>query len=443
MQTLTRSKTPRETGSTESRHAQSWRRTASALSVLCLAAALAGCAPASGGSEGNAVTLTYGIWDKAQQPAMEQIIEEFERENPSIDVRITLTPWDAYWTKLKTAATGGSAPDVFWMMMDRLKLYADGGVLLPLSERIRDDHLDMSNYVDATVEGFTWQDQIYGMPKDTNSFGLFYNKTLFAQAGVPVPDETWTWDDVVSAAQNLTDADGGVYGIGAPVADVLGYYLTIPQAGGYVISPDGTRSGYDDPRTIAGLRFWSDLINRYHVSPTVQQMTDTDVMSMFTSGKIAMCYGGSWDPIALSMVPYATENVAVAPLPKGENRSFYANGIGNVAFAKTEHPEEAWTFLQFLGSKRAAEIQAETGTVIPAFKGEEDTYARALPQFDLKVITDQLPNGLPIPSSIDTAVWSDFAITEFTKAWTGEESVEQAARIVAEQMNTALATEAK
>lgn len=60
------------------------------------------------------VTLWYAVWNKDQVPAMEKIVTAFEQSHPNIDVKVQLTPFE-YWTKLQTAATGGSAPDVFWM----------------------------------------------------------------------------------------------------------------------------------------------------------------------------------------------------------------------------------------------------------------------------------------------------------------------------------------
>jgi multiple sugar transport system substrate-binding protein len=411
--------------------------------LLCVLLAAASCSSAEPGTSSGPVTLTYGIWDAAQRPAMQQIVDSFERQHPDIKVRIALTPWDTYWTKLQTAATGGSAPDVFWMLNDHFPLYASGGALLQLDDQIKDAKLNLADYVPSSAAGVQWDGHVYGIPKDTNSFGLFYNKALFKAAGVAPPDASWTWADVVTAAQRLTDRKKGVYGVAAPVNDVLSYYLTIPQAGGQVISPDGRSSGYADPGSIEGLRFWTDLIQRYHVSPTAQQLSDTDPVALFTAGKIAMYYGGSWDPIAIAAIPAGSKNTGIAPLPKGRNASFYANGIANVAFAKTEHPEQAWEFLRFLGSGEAADLQARSGAVIPALKGHEDAYVRAFPQFHMQALVDQLPNAKPIPASRDTARWEDFATREFTRAWAGQTSVEEAARTVADQMNRDLSKEAK
>ncbi len=423
------------------------RRLLAAAPAVTLMAATGACrtSQSTGGSarsRGETVTLTYGLWDLSQLPAMKQIIAEFEKAHPKIRIRTAVTPWDTYWTKLQTAATAGNAPDVFWMTIDSFKLYASGGVLQPLDDAIKRDGVDMSAFVSAVTDGYRWNDKQFGIPKDTNSFGLFYNKKLFADASVSVPGADWTWDDLVAAAVELTDADKRVHGIAAPLADVLGYYLTIPQAGGQVISPDGRTSGYDQQGTIQGVEFWTDLINRHHASPTLQQLTDTDALSMFTSGKVAMYYAGSWDPVAIAAVPYTKKYADVAPLPKGpKDATFYANGLANVVYAKSKYPDESWQFAKFLGSKKAAEIQARTGTVIPALMGEEASYAKSIPQFNLRALIDQLPNARTFPSSVHTSVWSDNALKVFAAAWTGEKPVPQTAKEIATQMNSALAKE--
>lgn len=410
--------------------------------TLLTAAACSGpsATKAAGGSTGD-VTLTYALWDETQLPAMKKIIAEFEKANPRITVQPAVTPFDSYFTKLQDAATSGTAADVAWMTQDSFQLYASGGVLMPLDSLVQRDKINMDNYVDSVVKGYTRQGKLYGMPKDINSFGVFYNKKLFAAANVKPPDLSWTWSDLVQAAKRLTDKSSGVFGFAGQLTDVEGYYLTIPQSGGFVISPDGMSSGYDDPKTIAGLQFWTDMILKYHVSPTLQQLTDTAAQSLFTAGKVAMYYGGSWEPVAMQAVPYAKDNVDVAELPADLNRRFYANGLGNVIFAKTKHPTEAWEFTKFLGGPQAAQIQAATGTVIPAYKGNDDAYSKSMPEFALSKLIGQLPQGLPFPASVNTAVWETDALNEFTAAWSGQKPVAQVAKSVAAKMNAALAKE--
>jgi multiple sugar transport system substrate-binding protein len=418
--------------------------------ALALAAAaattsllLAGCAGGGGGGGDEKVTLSYAIWDAEQKPAMQKVVDEFEKKNPNIDVKIQVTPWETYWTKLKTAATGGSAADVFWMNNANMPNYASGGAIMSLQDRIDKDKFDMSNYVQAQVKAHSLDGKVYGIPKDVDAIGLWYNKTLFANAGVAEPTADWTQQDLIGAAQKLTDPATGVFGIAAQSDAQQSYYNTIPQAGGQVISDDKKKSGYDTPEAIAGIQFWSDLIQKYKVSPTLQQQTDTDPVTMFKSGKVAMLYDGSWAATEFKNVPYTEENAQVAPMPKGVQAGGVTNGLSNVMFAKTPHPDQAWDFIKFLGSKDAADIQAESGAVIPAFNGTTQAWVDATPEYNLQVFVDSLPDATAYPASLNTAVWQDAVAVEINKAYTGDETAEQAAKNSADIMNKALAAESK
>ncbi|MEU9091619.1 extracellular solute-binding protein [Streptomyces sp. NPDC048428] len=94
--------------------------TAAAATTLAAAPLASGCSsssppsPSSGGGSRRG-HLTYGVWDVYQLPAMNRAAREFERTRPGVTVDVQLTPNGTYWAKLRTACTGGAAPDVFWM----------------------------------------------------------------------------------------------------------------------------------------------------------------------------------------------------------------------------------------------------------------------------------------------------------------------------------------
>ena len=261
------------------------------------------------------VTITYGFWDKNQAPALQQIANAFHRAHPEITVKQQVTPFAEYWTKLQTAATGGSLPDVFWMNGPNFLLYASNGILMPLSDNIKKDKVSLSNYPSSLVKLYSYQGKVYALPKDFDTIGLWYNKTLFRAAHVKFPDATWTWKTLMAAARKLTNKSKGVWGIAAQNANQEGYYNTIPENGGYVITANHKKSGYDTPNTIGGLKFWTDMI-KAGVSPTNAQMTETTPISMLESGKIAMLYGGSWNAIEFNSNSYTKNRVDVAVLPK-------------------------------------------------------------------------------------------------------------------------------
>lgn len=421
------------------------RRTVAA-GLLSLALGAAACGGDGGGSAGGGgggggnVTLSYALWNQDQAPVMEQLAAAHEKANPNVNVEIQVTPFGEYFTKLQTAIQGGGGPDVFWLNAPNLALYAANEAVLPLTERAQEDNVDLSAYPEALVELYQREGELYALPRDFDTIGLWYNKELFAAAGVKPPDDSWTWDDVRTAAKKLTDPAKGQFGIAAWLTDQQGYYNTIAQAGGYVVSEDGKTSGYDEPETIAGLKFWTDLIADGS-SPSHQQMTDTEPKQMFQSGKVAMFYGGSWQAVSFQATPEIGTKIDVAPLPAGEQETVIIHGLGNAINAQTDHADAAWDFVRFLGSKEAAEISAKSGIVIPAYEGTQEAWLNAFPEYNVQVFLDQVETATPFPVSQNTAEWQALEKKMLVPAWTGERPVQEAATELAEGMDKILAEE--
>ncbi|MEU0569702.1 sugar ABC transporter substrate-binding protein [Nonomuraea sp. NPDC005983] len=405
-----------------------------------LVAGLAGCS-SSGESSDGTVTITWGHWGTADMwgPTATKLAQAFEKSHPKIKVKIEFTPNKEYWTKLQTAAASGSAPDVFWMNGPRIGVYASQGALMPLSDQIAKDKLDMSKYPKALVDLYQLDGKQYGIPKDYDTIGLFYNKDLFDKAKVKYPTADWTWDDVRKAADKLTDASSGVWSIGAPAWNQTHYYDTMVQAGGYIISDDKKKSGFDDPASLQGLQFWKDFLDKKQ-SPTQQQMTDTDPSVLFQNGKLAMFYDGSYDAVMYQNSKGL--NWDVAPMPKGpKSNASIIHGLANVIYAKTKHPQEAWEFEKFLSSEEGNRIQAESGAVIPAYEGLADAWAKSMPGKNLQIFLDAATTAVPYPISKNTAVWARKEVDAITKAYTDGNQVEPIAKEFAATMNADLSAE--
>lgn len=386
------------------------------------------------------VTISYAIWDKNQQPTLRKMADKFESENPNIKVKIELTPWAQYWTKLETAATGGSMADVVWMNGPNVAKYVNGKILMPLDSFIKNDKYNMSNFPKSLVDLYTVKGQRYGMPKGFDTIGLWYNKAIFDQAKLPYPNSTWTWDKMVSVAEKLTNKEKGIYGIAAITDPQAGYYNTILQQGGYIISPDKKTSGFDKPEAIAGIQMWLDLMKK-GISPSAQQMTDTSTDTLFESGKLAMIYNGSWIASEYTTNDNIKNTVDVTVMPLVKKRATVIHGIGNVISAKTKHPQEAWKFVSWLGGKEANEMQAKAGIDIPAYTPALNIFLNSNKKVNLKAFTDELSYSVMYPCSQQTAKWEHVVGDELKKAWAGQATAEDACKSIAQQMNDILKTE--
>ena len=408
------------------------------MATVCaiVSAALSGCSSQGSDSSGGKITLSYALWDKNYAQAAQKQIDAYEAAHPKVTINLQVSAYADYFTTLQAAATGGQAPDVFWMNAPNFQLYASNGVLQPLT----DVKIDTSAYPKSLVSLYSEKGKQFGLPAQFDTVALWYNKSLFDQAHLKYPDSSWTWDTFEQAARTLTDPKKGVFGVAALLEGQEDYYDSIFQAGGYVISPDGKTSGYADPRTISGLAFWTDLI-KSKVSPSQQQMTDTLPLNMFESGKVAMYWGGSWDAVEFANNAYTKANVDVAVLPKGQQRATVIHGVANVVSAHSKHKQAAEDFAAWLGSKQAALILAGTGTAIPAYNGTQQAWLASHPSFHLQVFLDELAYAKPLPVSKDTAAWNTLETNNLVKAWSGAESVQRAATDLANGMDKVLAAE--
>ncbi|SDD75069.1 ABC transporter substrate-binding protein [Glycomyces harbinensis] len=394
----------------------------SAAAVAATALVLSAC---SGGGEDGDVTLTYATWSDDQKPAMEAIAEAFEADHPDIDVEVQVLPWPEYWSTLQVGAAGRTAPDAFWMLADQFPAYAEGGQLLDIAGAVEEAGVDLSAYPESVMDLYDSGDALYGLPKDFDTNGIWFNKALFDAAGVAYPDDTWTWEDTRTAAQELTDADAGVWGIAAPIDRQGGYYNSIYQAGGQVIGDDG-KAAIDSPEAVSGIEFWTNM-QADGSSPTLQQLSDTEAVQMFMDGKIAMYFSGSFWAQRLYGDEAFRANVGVAPLPTGQQRASMISGILNAGYAGTEHPEELAEFLIFASGEEAAKIQGESGAVLPAYEGTQQTWLDSMPEFDLQVFVDAVEYSVPLPISGNAAEWTGLEGEYLTPAWNGEQSAADAA----------------
>lgn len=395
----------------------------------------------SGGDKGG--TITVAIWDNGQKAGLDQIIADYTAATGN-KAEIQVITWDQYWTLLEAGASGGDMPDVFWMHSNEVQKYMENDILMDLTDRIASsEKLEMDKFPEDIKNLYSWNGKTYAIPKDVDTIALFYNKTMFDEAGLSYPDDSWTWDDFYDAAVKLTKEDGSQYGTAMnPSNEQDGWMNIIYSMGGKVLTDDKKASGFDDPNTIKAMEFVQKLVDNVMPPATVMAETGTDVL--LGSGKIAMLSQGSWMVPQFKEHEYISANCDVAVLPKDPttgNRVSLYNGLGWAVSAKTKNPDAAWQLVEWFGTKDMQLKQAQLGVTMAAYDGVSDEWKNNTDKFDLQPFLDMRENIVFRPSTRVTLTWWNPMCETFKEAWNGNMPMADACAQVTQQMNEAISAE--
>lgn len=388
-------------------------------------------------------TLTVAIWDNGQKAGLDAIIADYTKATGN-KAQIQVITWDQYWALLEAGATGGELPDVFWMHSNEAYRYMSNGILMDLTDRIAaSEKVDMNKFPEDICTLYQNEGKTYAIPKDIDTIALWYNKTMFDEAGVPYPDESWTWDDYYEAAVKLTKEDGSQFGTAMnPTNNQDGWMNIVYAMGGKVISDDKTKSGFDDPNTQKAMEYVEKLIK--DTMPSAAAMSETGNDVLFYSGKIAMLPFGSWMIAPIKENEYATANCDVTVLPKdaqtGRRVSIY-NGLGWAVSANTKNPDAAWQLVEWFGSKEGQERQAELGVSMSAYEGVSEGWKNNTDIFDLQPYLDMREDVVFRPYSKSTVAWENQISEDLRDAWNGNIPMADACAKITEDMNKILAEE--
>ena len=343
-------------------------------------------------------TIRYLTYETSYQQValLRKIIAEFERQNPDITVKLEATA-DA--TRIfMTDAAAGTPPDVMYIGPEWLGQLVDKRIVQPLNELVERDNIDLGVYFPQTVDALKFGDQLYAMPIHYSTDCLFYNKDLFDKAGVPYPDESWTWETYRDTATILGERLNS-----GPRREIFGCLSLDPQlivtAHGVRIWDDETsRIVADTPEARAAIDFSFGLIGKQ--APSFAQAMDTNDMQLFMNQRLAMYVGRTWQ------LPRFVEtmegiNWDIAPIPAGPTGRACVFAVGGNCVARgSRHPEAAWRFAKFYSSVEGQKFMGLQKNCVPAIKelANDPAYFLSPPPANIRIFLDAVEYAkTPIP----------------------------------------------
>ncbi|MGH2533037.1 MAG: ABC transporter substrate-binding protein [Thermomicrobiales bacterium] len=320
-------------------------------------------------------TTTFMNWDPIEGTPIEAVIQEYEKQTGR-EVEVIPTPGRGsdYETKVRTMLAGGTVPDIMRTNDDYVRYYSIKEQILDLTPYIERDGIDPNQYF-APIWDFAKQpDGRYTAWSLGNQPRLiFYNATMFQEAGVPLPPKEWTgdgwqWEDFLEKARGLT-VEGERWG--ALVYDDTGYEQTFAVNNGEedgIYSKDGTTFTLANPKGVEAVQWVTDLTCQHGVQPERGLVNQPDSgNNLFVQGKIGMIFRTQ------GTINYFRRNAAgfewdVASPPAREQQKSEGSLICFTITAAAKNPDGAWELLKFMGGPEGSKIFAEQGAFIPTYK---------------------------------------------------------------------------
>ena len=293
----------------------------------------------------------------AENTRLQEIIDGWNAANPDTQVQLNLVP--DYDTKLQTALAGGSPPDIFYIDSFKLPDLVAANAVAPIGDQLTNP----DDFYPSMREAFTIDGTFYCPPKDFSTLALEYNKDLFDAAGVEYPTTDWTWDDLRAAAEKLTNADAGTYGM-VLSPDFARLIAFIYQAGGTITDEGFTAMTLDTDAVKQATDFYVNLV----ADGFAAQPSDLDsgwAGEAFGKGKAAMAMEGNWI-VPFLKDQYPDVNYGVVELPAG------SAGKATMAFtvcygvpAGGKNNEQALKVVDYLTGAEGMKAWTDLGLAMP------------------------------------------------------------------------------
>ena len=344
------------------------RALAAAALALATTAALAGCTSGGGDTAGQTLTVMIGSSGEAETAAVESATAAWAAEN---DATVEVVVASDLNQQLSQGFAGDAAPDLFYMGWDQFQTYASNGYLAPYAA----DLANAGDFLPTLVDTFTYDDTFTCAPKDFSTLGLIVNTDLWAAAGLTEADVPTDWDGLAAVAKTLTtDTQVGLsFGLEYGRAGAF-----MNQAGGQLISDDGTTVDAASAENIAGLEF----VQKLHTDGVLKFPTELDAGwsgEALGAGKAAMVIEGPW--IKGIAADFPDTNYAAYELPAGpggQSTFSFTNCWGIPQNSDTL--DAATSLVEFLTSDQEQLDAAAAFGVIPSTESAAATYAETYPE---------------------------------------------------------------
>jgi multiple sugar transport system substrate-binding protein len=314
-------------------------------------------------SDEDVVTIRFWVMGREGE-IVQELVDDFEADNPGLHVKVQQIPWSAAHEKILTAYVGQATPDLAQLGNTWVAELAALRALAPLDERVAGSAVvNQADHFPGIWDTNMIGGGLYGIPWYVDTRVLFYRTDLLAAVGWHDAPRTWSsW----RAAMAAVTAAGGPdrYGILLPVNEWTQPVILGLQAGSTLLTADDTRGDFAGEDFARAFAFYVDLF-RAGLAPPVSNNEVANLYQEFARGTFAMYVSGPWNigEFRRRLPPELQGAWATAPLPAPDGAGgqdapglSLAGGASLVVFRSSRHQDAAWKLAEFL-SRPAQQVR--------------------------------------------------------------------------------------
>ncbi len=384
-------------------------------------------APAAEAAQGPVKLTFWNNWDNVNMEVMNEIVANFNKAHPDIQVESVFQPYADMMTLLQTSIAGGNVPDVAAVDLIFLpQLVATGGV------EALDDYV--ANNADVNIDDFyprlVQYDVIdgkrYALPVSTNNMQLIWNKDLFAKAGLDPAVPPKTWEEMQAMAEKCQDPANGVVGFEyytQPVGEGITWQFQVWlwAAGGQFLNEDNTKAAFNTPEGLEALTYVSDML--------AGKGSQAGPWGLFGEQKACMQLDGSWLFGYRKDAPFAWD-IALVPAPEGGESATNVGGEHAFVFSGSPNKEAALEFVKYITSPEVQLLWDTKTGFLPVRKSvaENADYTKWVNETEprMQPFVEGMAYAHTRPATPKYNEVSNAAATEIQKALLGQATPEEA-----------------
>jgi multiple sugar transport system substrate-binding protein len=331
---------------------------------------------------------------------VQELVDEFERLNPGIEVEVQQLPWSAAHEKLLTAFVGRATPDVAQLGNTWVAEFSALRALEPLDSWLaRSESLDSSLFFPGIWDTNLIDGMPYAVPWYVDTRVLFYRKDILAQAGFSSMPTTWEgWREAMEAVKRVMGPQAFVLLL--PVNEWTQPVILGLQAGSPLLEANGTRGAFAEPAFRRAFGFYVDLF-RSGLAPPVANNEIANIYQEFARGYISMYITGPWNlgEFRRRLPPELQQSWTTAPLPGPDVSTpgvSLAGGSSLVLFRNSRHKPTAWRLIEFLSQpEQQLKFYRLTGDLPARIEAWQDTVLTQDP--NIRAFGEQLQRVVSTP----------------------------------------------